>query len=108
MTTQVTVTSCNVAPKDSVDVKTRLRIAANLRRLKWDWRFASDAELAEKCGLSRSVINRALKGERTIGLDAAIKIHRALGCSLDWLIEKDPEDPGWLDPGYTPARQKRR
>jgi transcriptional regulator with XRE-family HTH domain len=103
MPTQEGLPSVGVAPREQLDQRTRQRIAANMRRLKWQWQFESDAAMAEKCGVSRDAINRALKGERTVGLDLVIKIHRALDCSLDWLIEDEPKDARWFDPSYRPV-----
>lgn len=90
--------------KPGVDAKTRLNIAANMRRLRWEHRFDSDAEMAKKCGLSRSAINRALKGERTVGLDVLLAVSRALGANLQWLVDA-PQDPRWLNPDFKPTRR---
>lgn len=107
MPTSKTLLSEAVAPREQLDQRTRQRIAANMRRLKWQWQFESDAAMAKRCGISRDAINRALKGERTVGLDIVIKIHRALDCSLDWLVEQEPDDARWWDPAYVPARPPR-
>ena len=108
MPTEVRGHSQPVAPREQLDQRTRQRIAANMRRLKWQWQFPSDAAMAKRCGISRDAINRALKGERTVGLDIVVKIHRALDCSLDWLVESDPDDPRWWNPGFVPASPPRK
>lgn len=88
-----------------IDQRTRQRIAANLRRLKHEHRFEHDADMARVIGISRSALGRYLKGDRTVGLDVAVAIHRKLPCSLDWLIERDPPKE-WWDPDYRPPRPK--
>lgn len=85
----------------SVDVKTRQRIAANLRYLRFKHEFPSVSSMATAIGMSRSALNRYLKGERTTGLDVLLLIHRNLHVSLDWLVDREPEDR-WLDPDYWP------
>lgn len=100
MTTVAQVGSDPV-PAYEIDIKTRQRIAANLRLLRHQFRFQSDAAMAEALGLSRGVMNRALKGERTVGLEVVLKVHRGLHVSLDWLVDKDPPQQ-WFDPDYDP------
>lgn len=100
MTTGAQVGSDPV-PSFEIDIKTRQRIAANLRLLKHQFKFETDAAMAEKLELSRGVVNRALKGERTVGLEVLLKVHRNLHVSLDWLVDKDPPS-AWFDPDYSP------
>lgn len=108
MPTSDVLRSVGVAPREQLDQRTRQRIAANMRRLKWQWQFPSDAAMAKRCGVSRDAINRALKGERTVGLDIVVKVHRALDCSLDWLIEDNPQDERWWDPDFAPTGRPTR
>lgn len=89
-------------PKESLDLKTRQTIAANLRRLKYEQKFRSVAAMAKEIGISRGALNRYLKGERTMGLDTVLAVHRKLHASIDWLVDRQPE-PEWLDPDYSPA-----
>jgi transcriptional regulator with XRE-family HTH domain len=89
-----------------IDRKTRLRIAANLRMLKHRFEFATDAAMAEKLDVSRGVVNRALKGERTVGLDFLLKVHRNLHASIDWLVDNEPAQD-WYDPGFVPKSSRR-
>lgn len=100
MTTALRLGSARV-PAHEIDKKTRLRIAANLRLLKHRFEFATDAAMAERLKVSRGVVNRALKGERTVGLDFLLKAHREMHVSLDWLVDTDPP-PEWFDPDYVP------
>lgn len=95
--------SRHVSPRETIDVKTRERIAANLRQLKHQHRFASVASMAGVLGMSRSALNRYLKGERNIGLDVLLLVHRELHASIDWMVDRDPEDERWFDPEYDPA-----
>jgi transcriptional regulator with XRE-family HTH domain len=91
-------------PTHEIDRETRLRIAANLRLLKWKLQFETDAAMAERLRVSRGVVNRALKGERTVGLDFLLKVHRNLNVSIDWLVGESPAEE-WFDPEYEgPAR----
>lgn len=96
--------------KDSLDLKTRQRIAANLRQLKHMHGFASTAAMATEIGMSRSALNRYLKDERTAGLDVLLLVHRTLHVSIDWIVDRDPPQE-WLDPEFKPvaaARPKKR
>ncbi len=95
-----------MAPKPTVDLKTRQRIAANMRLLKWENRFDSDAAMAAVLGMSRSALGRYLKGERTPGLDVLLLVHRKLGVSLDWLSDRDPPKE-WFDVDYKGPHPKR-
>lgn len=92
-------------PKPTVDLKTRQRIAANMRLLKWEHRFDSDAAMAAVLGMSRSALSRYLKGERTPGLDVLLLVHRKLGVSLDYLSDRDPPKE-WMDPDYSPPGKR--
>ncbi len=102
MTTAYAVASAIVPPRESIDLKTRQRIAANLRQLKHMHRFKNVASMAKTLGMSRSALGRYLSGERTTGLDVLLLVHRNLHASLDWLVDRDPDDPRWLDPAYDP------
>jgi len=84
-----------------LDLGTRKRIAANLRRLRALHRFQSAGEMARAIGMNRSHVLRLLSGERTPGLDLCLLVDRKLGCGLDWLCKSEPP-PEWLDPDYVP------
>jgi transcriptional regulator with XRE-family HTH domain len=99
MTTGQPLASVRNMPTHEIDRETRLRVAAHLRQLKYKFQFESDAAMAERLGLSRGVVNRALKGERTVGLDVLLKIHRKLHVSIDWLVDEPPPEE-WMDPDY--------
>lgn len=103
MTTGPQLASVRSMPTHEIDRETRLRIAAHLRQLKYKFQFASDAAMAERLKVSRGVVNRALKGERTAGLDFLLKVHRNLHVSIDWLVDEPPPEE-WLDPDYTGPR----
>lgn len=92
--------------REDLDVKTRERMAANLRMLKHLHGFPSVNQMAEALGMTRQALNRYLKGERTIGLDVALRIHRVLHVSLDWLVDRDPARE-WFDPEYDPPQGKK-
>lgn len=76
---------------DNIDRSTRLRMAANLRKLFRERRFKNLSDAAERMGISPSALGRYLKGKRTIGFDVALKVHRSLAVSLDWLVDESPE-----------------
>lgn len=93
--------------RPTVDQKTRQRIAANVRRLKHEWEFKSDTAMARFLGVSKSAVNRGRKGERGIGLDVLLAIHRKLGQSMDGMCDRDELAGKWLDPDYKgPPRKK--
>lgn len=106
MTTAVDLASASMPPHD-IDQKTRQRIAANLRITKWKLQFESDAAMGAAMQLSRGAVNRALKGERTVGLDFLLRVHRKLHVSIDWLVDNEP-DQRWYDPDYKPPRPHRQ
>lgn len=99
MTTGHPLASVRSMPAHEIDRETRLRIAAHLRKLRHKFQFQSDAAMAERLGLSRGVVNRALKGERTVGLDVLLKLRRKLHVSIDYLVDEDPPEE-WMDPDY--------
>jgi transcriptional regulator with XRE-family HTH domain len=85
----------------TLDLRTRQRIAANLRYLQYKNEFVSISAMAKAIGMSRSALTRYLKGERTAGLDVLLLVHRRLHVSIDWLVDREP-DACWLDPNYWP------
>lgn len=100
MTTAHPLASCVMA--ETIDLRTRLRIAANLRWLKHENRFESTAAMAKAIGVSRGALARYLSGDRTIGFDVALKVHRRLHVPLDWLVDRDPPQE-WEDPSHDPS-----
>jgi transcriptional regulator with XRE-family HTH domain len=96
-----------VTTRPSIDLKTRERIAANLRKLRWEHRYPSDAAMAADLGMSRQALNRYLKGEQVVGLDVLLLVHRKLHVPLDWLCDRDPEQE-WFDPDYEGPATKGR
>jgi transcriptional regulator with XRE-family HTH domain len=93
--------------KADIDIKVRRRIAAHLRRVREESRFPSDAAMAAEAGVSRSAMNRALKGERTVGLDFLLAVHANLGISIDLLVDDDPA-PEWFVEQEPRAKKRRR
>lgn len=90
MTTEMGLQMSQMASR--VDVDIRQRIAANLRYLRYFHEFKTVAAMASKMGMSRSALNRYLKGERTVGLDVLLLAKAAFGASLDWFVTNRPPD----------------
>jgi transcriptional regulator with XRE-family HTH domain len=59
---------------------TRIRSVLEFQGRRQDW-------LADQVGISRATLNLAIKGERTLGADAAEKIATALGVPFVLLFE---------------------
>src|SRR5688500_9815137 len=53
----------------------------------------SQAELARRAGIPRSVLNVYIRGRREPGLDAVMRIAAAAGLGLDLRERKAPVDP---------------
>lgn len=85
----------------NIDTKTRLRIAAKLRYLKWEGGFESAAALGRELGVHPKTIGKYLSGTRTVGLDVLLKIRRELHISIDWMVDRDPPQE-WFDPAFVP------
>jgi transcriptional regulator with XRE-family HTH domain len=78
-----------LAPRETLDIPTRRRIATKLRELQRTHKFASASEMARVLGISRGAMTRYLNGERTVGLDVVLRVHRRLHVSVDWLVDRN-------------------
>lgn len=67
--------------------------AASLVQMALDQSGLSQAELARRAGVSRSVLNAYLKGHREPGADALLRIVSAAGGKLELGEHKPPVDP---------------
>jgi transcriptional regulator with XRE-family HTH domain len=67
--------------------------AASLVQMALDQSGLSQAELARRAGISRSVLNAYLKGHREPGADALLRIVSAAGGKLELGEHKPPVDP---------------
>lgn len=67
--------------------------AASLVQMALDQSDLSQAELARRAGISRSVLNAYLKGHREPGADALLRIVSAAGGKLELGERKPPVDP---------------
>lgn len=67
--------------------------AASLVQTALDQSGLSQAELARRAGISRSVLNAYLKGHREPGADALLRIVSAAGGKLEIGENKPPVDP---------------
>ena len=101
MTTRGRPDSRDMPRREDIDLRTRQRIAAKLRYLRWEGGFQSDAAMARELGISRGALNRCLKGERTAGLDILLAVRRRLHVSIDWMVDRDPPAE-WFDVDYVP------
>jgi transcriptional regulator with XRE-family HTH domain len=77
-------------------------VRARIRGLRLAKGWSLD-ELAARCYLSASTLSRIETGHRRIGLDQLTAIARALGASLDELVEA-PEDAVVIKPHHQPER----
>lgn len=93
--------------KADIDIKVRRRIAAHLRRVREESEFPSDAAMASAAGVSRSAMNRALKGERTVGLDFLLALHAHLELSIDMLVDQDPAAKWFVEQEPRAGKRKR-
>jgi transcriptional regulator with XRE-family HTH domain len=84
---------------DAVDALVRARIRG--LRLAQGW---SLDELAARCHLSPSTLSRIETGHRRISLDQLTGIARALGTSLDALVEAPGDEDVVIKPQYDRAR----
>lgn len=92
--------------KATLDAKTRQRIAAHLRRLRHEREYDSDAAMARDAGVSRAAMSRALRGDRTVGLDFLLLVRSNLKVSIDMLVGTDPA-PEWFNPDREPRKPKK-
>lgn len=67
--------------------------AASLVQMALDQSGLSQAELARRAGISRSVLNAYLKGHREPGADALLRLVSAAGGKLELGKHKPPVDP---------------
>ncbi len=67
--------------------------AASLVQMALDQSGLSQAELARRAGIPRSVLNAYLKGHREPGADALLRIVSAAGGKLELGEHKPPVDP---------------
>lgn len=104
MTTPRGLTYGTMGTKATLDAKTRQRIAAHLRRLQHERRYDSDAAMARDAGVSRAAMSRALRGERTVGLDFLLLVRSNLHVSIDMLVGTEPEAK-WYAPDYKPPKR---
>ena len=106
MTTIQDLTCRVMGTKETLDTKTRQRIAAHLRRLKYEREYDSDAAMARDADVSRAAMSRALRGDRTVGLDFLLLVRSNLKVSIDMLVGTEP-DAKWFDPDYQPPKAKK-
>ena len=84
---------------DELDGLVRKRIRGLRTALGW-----SLDDLAARCHLSPSTLSRIETGHRRIGLDQLSSISRALGTTLDQLVESVADEDVVIRPQHDPAR----
>jgi transcriptional regulator with XRE-family HTH domain len=84
---------------DELDSLVRKRIRGLRAALGW-----SLDDLAARCFLSPSTLSRIETGHRRIGLDQLTSIARALGITLDQLVESVTDEDVVIRPQHDPAR----
>ncbi len=72
------------------DDKLKNLFARRLREER-EWVGLSVTELAERCGYVRPVVARYEAAQRMPGLDAAVRLARALGVTVDTLVTEAPK-----------------
>ncbi|MFE7608944.1 helix-turn-helix domain-containing protein [Streptomyces celluloflavus] len=82
-----------------LDALVRKRIRGLRTAMGW-----SLDELATRCHLSPSTLSRIETGHRRIGLDQLTSIARALGATLDQLVESATDDDVVIRPRHDAAR----
>ncbi|MFD0521672.1 helix-turn-helix transcriptional regulator [Paractinoplanes durhamensis] len=87
--------------KQDADVETLVRQRIRGLRVARGW---SLDELAARCLLSPSTLSRIETGHRRIALDQMTAIARALGTTLDQLVESDADDDVVIRPHHNEAR----
>ena len=107
MTTQDPLACRHMGTKADIDIKVRRRIAAHLRRVREESEFPSNAAMVSAAGVSRSAMNRALKGERTVGLDFLLALHAHLELSIDMLVDQDPAAKWFVEQEPRAGKRKR-
>lgn len=75
---------------ESLDVKTRLRIAAYLRMKLRELAPMNQRALAEILGINEGALGRVLKYSTPVGLDLVLAIHRKLHVDANRLLDVDP------------------
>ncbi|MBB6475996.1 helix-turn-helix domain-containing protein [Sphaerisporangium rubeum] len=84
---------------DDVDALVRSRIRGLRTALGW-----SLDDFAARCHMSPSTLSRIETGHRRIGLDQLTAIARALGVTLDQLVESVADEDVVIRPVHDPAR----
>ena len=74
---------------DRVDQRIRERLRLHLAALMAEHHLNKN-QMALRLGVHRATIGSILNGERTMGLDMVVKIHRVFGVSLNFLVDSDP------------------
>ena len=75
---------------DGSDVDLSLVVRQRLRGLRQARGWSLDA-LAARCRLSPSTLSRIETGQRSIGLEQLVPLARALGTTIDHLVESAPD-----------------
>lgn len=63
----------------------------NLKRLR-EKAGMRQAALARKIGVSRQMVNSWESGKRNLSLELAVPVSKALGCSLDELVDQTEKE----------------
>nr|MCW2729088.1 helix-turn-helix protein [Aeromicrobium sp.] len=85
----------------SSEIESLVRQRVRALRIARGW---SLDELAERCWFSASTLSRMETGHRRIGLDQLTAIARALGTSLDHLVEPEDDQDVVIRPSRDEAR----
>lgn len=75
--------------RESIDLATRRRLREHVAAALDEFRLNA-AALAKRIGVRPSTISSILSGDRTVGFDVFIKLHKGLGLSANYMLDEDP------------------
>lgn len=84
------------------DIEVRRRLVEWARYLIGEYNLTQTA-FAKKVGIAQPTMSAALKGEKTLGLDFLVKLHRAFGRSADLFLDSEPP---WEGQGRTSSASR--
>lgn len=88
-----TINGCIVCKEDKIPVKTQtglnMLLSEKLSRFSETLKMGT---IAARAGIGRTAMSKYIRHGATPGYDKAVAIARALGVSIDWLLD---DEQGW-------------